>query len=240
MKSIQQTAILGVLALLTGCAAPHPATKSTASFTTQTKASQAAITPAQAVAQLKAGNERFVSGHRLHRDLHAQVKQTSAGQYPFASIVNCFDSRTSVELIFDQGLGDVFNARIAGNIVNDDILGSLEFGAKVVGSKVIAVIGHTSCGAVKGACDNVQLDHLTGLLAHIQPAVTAVQTAPGEPRSSKNAPFVEKVAAENVRLAMKTIRDRSPLLKEMMDRGQIQLVGGIYDLETGRVEFFAN
>lgn len=204
----------------------------------QTRENQAAITPAQALARLEAGNERFVSGQMIHRNFPRQVKDTSGGQYPFAAVVTCLDSRTTPEFMFDQGVGDVFSARVAGNIINDDILGSLEFATKVSGAKLIAVIGHTNCGAIKGACDAVQLGHLTSLLARIQPAVNAVQTAPGEVRSSKNHAFVERVAEMHVRLTLKAIREQDPILNDMIERGQIGLVGGIYDLETGKVTFF--
>jgi carbonic anhydrase len=205
---------------------------------TQTRENQAAITPAQALALLEAGNERFVSGQMIHRDFPRQVKDTSGGQYPFAAVVTCLDSRTTPEFMFDQGVGDIFSARVAGNIINEDILGSLEFATKVSGAKLIAVIGHTNCGAIKGACDDVQLGHLTSLLARIQPAVNAVQTAPDEARSSKNRAFVEKVAEMHVRLTLKAIREQDPILNDLIERGQIGLVGGMYDLETGKVTFF--
>ena len=177
---------------------------------TQTRENQAAITPAQALALLEAGNERFVAGQMIHRDFPRQVKDSSGGQYPFAAVVTCLDSRTTPEFMFDQGVGDIFSARVAGNIINEDILGSLEFATKVSGAKLIAVIGHTNCGAIKGACDDVQLGHLTSLLARIQPAVNAVQTAPDEARSSKNRAFVEKVAEMHVRLTLKAIPGARP------------------------------
>ncbi len=236
-KIVTLLAFLANALFLTGCTTPNGNGSSTA-VTTQTRENQAAITPAQALAVLEAGNERFVSGQMIHRDLQRQIKQTSGGQYPFAAVVTCLDSRTAPEFMFDQGLGDIFSARVAGNIINDDILGSLEFATKVSGAKLIAVIGHTNCGAIKGACDDVQLGHLTSLLARIQPAVNAVQTAPGEARSSKNRDFVEKVAEMHVRLTLKAIREQDPILNDMIERGQIGLVGGIYDLETGKVTFF--
>lgn len=206
--------------------------------TTMTKEAQAATTPQQAFDKLKAGNERFVSGKTLNRNLHKQVKDTSKGQFPFATVVSCLDSRTGTELIFDQGIGDVFNARVAGNIVNPDILGSLEFASKAAGSKVIAVIGHTKCGAIKGACDHVELGNLTGLINKIEPAVAATTSAKGEDRSSKNYSFVDRVAETNVRKTMENIRRNSPILKKMEQAGEIKIVGGMYDIETGKVNFF--
>jgi carbonic anhydrase len=205
---------------------------------TMTKESQTATSPQQAFEKLQAGNQRFVSGRALNRNLLKQVKETSKGQYPFATVVSCLDSRTSSELIFDQGMGDVFNARVAGNIVNPDILGSLEFASKVAGSKVVAVIGHTKCGAIKGACDHVELGNLTGLLQKIEPSVTATATSKGEDRSSKNSEFVDRVAVKNVRKTIASIRRNSGILRQMEKEGQIKIVGGMYDIETGKVGFF--
>jgi carbonic anhydrase len=237
MKIVAFLAFFANALLLTGCSTTFRNGNSI-TVATQTREKQAAITPAQALALLEAGNERLVSGQMIHRDLHDQVKATSAGQYPFAAVVTCLDSRTTPEFMFDQGVGDIFSARVAGNIINEDILGSLEFATTVSGAKLIAVIGHTNCGAIKGACDDVQMGHLTSLLARIQPAVNAVQTAPGETRSSKNRDFVEKVAEMHVRLTLKAIREQDPILNDLIERGQIGLVGGIYDLETGKVTFF--
>jgi carbonic anhydrase len=205
----------------------------------QTKESQTAMTPQAALARLREGNARFVAGRPLKRDLPAEVRATAAGQYPFAVVLSCLDSRQSVELLFDQGIGDVFNARVAGNVLNDDILGSMEFGCKVAGAKLIVVLGHSHCGAVKGAIDDVKLGNLTGLLDRIEPAVASVPDD-GSPRNSKNDAFVERVAEANVRLAMKQIRERSPTLREMLDQKQIDLVGGMYDLSTGQVHFYPN
>jgi carbonic anhydrase len=202
-----------------------------------TKASQAATTPQQALARLRAGNARFVSGHMLARNLPAEVRATAAGQYPTAVVLSCLDSRQPIELVLDQGIGDIFSARVAGNVLDDDILGSMEFGCKVSGAKSIAVIGHSNCGAVKGAVDDVQLSHLSGLLAKIKPAIDSVPAAV-QPRQSSNAEFVNQVAEANVRLVMQQIRERSPILRELLDRGQIGLVGGMYDLATGEVRFF--
>jgi carbonic anhydrase len=202
-----------------------------------TKASQAAMTPQQALAELKAGNARFVAGHPLKRNLPADVKTTASGQYPIAVVLSCVDSRQPIEIVLDQGIGDIFSARVAGNVLNEDVLGSMEFACKVSGAKLIAVIGHTNCGAIKGAVDDVQLGNLTGLLAKIKPAMDAVPAAV-QPRTSKNPEFVDQVAEANIRLVMQQIRDRSPILREMLDQGQIGLVGGMYDLSTGEVHFF--
>ncbi len=204
----------------------------------QTKATQTAMTPAQALAELKAGNERFVAGKSLHRDYPAQVKATANGQYPFAVVLSCLDSRQPIEIVLDQGVGDIFSARVAGNVLDEDVLGSMEFGCKVSGSKLIAIIGHSNCGAIKGAVDNVDLGNLTSLLMKIKPAADSVHTADGQPRTSKNHEFVDEVSEANVKLVMQQIRERSPILREMIDKGEITLVGGMYDLQTGKVEFY--
>jgi len=204
-----------------------------------TRELQAAMTPAQALAKLKAGNARFVAGHPLYRDFPADVKATASGQYPIAVVLSCLDSRQPIEIVLDQGIGDIFSARVAGNVLNDDILGSMEFACKVSGAKLIAVIGHSNCGAIKGAIDDARLGNLTGLLARIKPAMDAVP-ADVQPRTSKNYQFVDEVSEANVRLVMKEIPERSPVLKEMIDQGQIGLVGGMYDLKTGEVHFFEN
>lgn len=206
---------------------------------TLTKEMQAAITPSMALELLKDGNKRFVNNLKVNRNLLEQANETSDGQHPFAVILSCIDSRTSAELIFDQGLGDIFSVRIAGNIVNEDILGSMEFGCKVAGSKIIVVLGHTKCGAVKGACDHVEMGNLTSLLAKIKPAVDT-ETVTKENRSSGNPVFVENVASINVKLTVKAIMERSPILKEMIESGQIGIVGGVHDITTGQVEFYAD
>lgn len=218
---------------------PPPAADSATVFcdTQHTKNCQEAVTPRQVLERFKEGNQRFASGHGTQRNYLQQVRDTAAGQYPLASVVSCIDSRAPAEIVFDQGIGDLFNARVAGNIVNDDILGSLEFASKVAGSKLIVVLGHTSCGAVKGACDNVQMGHLTGLLAKIQPAVAAMPIDGGD-RSSKNYGFVQKVADLNVRLAVQQIREQSPILKEMEDKGELLVVGAMYDVKSGKVSWF--
>ena len=204
---------------------------------TLTKEMQEAISPAKALQLLKDGNERFVNNLKINRNLLQQANETSDGQHPFAVILSCIDSRTSAELIFDQGLGDIFSIRIAGNIVNEDILASMEFGCKIAGSKIIVVLGHTKCGAIKGACDHVEMGNLTGLLKKIQPAVDAEKSVSGD-RSSKNEEFVEKVSVLNVKQTMKAVMDRSPILKEMIESGEIGMVGGTHDITTGEVSFY--
>jgi carbonic anhydrase len=204
---------------------------------TLTKEMQAAITPSMALTLLNEGNKRFVNNLKVNRNLLQQANETSDGQHPFAVILSCIDSRTSAELIFDQGLGDVFSVRIAGNIINEDILGSMEFGCKVAGSKIIVVLGHTKCGAVKGACDHVEMGNLTALLTKIRPAVDDEQTTI-ENRNSGNSEFVEKVATINVKRTVESIMQRSPILKEMIENGEIGIVGGIHDITTGQVTFF--
>lgn len=202
-----------------------------------TREAQAAITPARALAMLKEGNERFVKGEGVAQDLLAQVEQTSKGQFPFAAIVSCLDSRIPPEMVFDRGIGDLFVARVAGNFVNDDILGSLEFATKLAGSKLIVVMGHTECGAVQGACDRAQLGLLTATLANITPAVDAVKGS-YDPRSSKNADFVQAVSEMNVKLTLEKLRERSVVLREMIDKDEIDLVGAMYDVGTGKVTFY--
>jgi carbonic anhydrase len=204
---------------------------------TQTAESQAKLTPGTAVQMLKEGNTRFVEGAPVIRDLYAQVKQTSTGQFPFAAIVSCIDSRIPTEIIFDQGIGDIFNARIAGNFVNEDILGSLEFACKLAGSKVIVVMGHTSCGAVKGACDHAKLGNLTAMLDKINPALDAVKTPEGTDRSSKNLSFVNEVAVQNVNLNIAKLKQDSPVLNTMIEAGEIDVVGAMYDVSSGVVSF---
>ena len=204
---------------------------------TMTKEKQQSITQQQSLQKLKDGNIRFVSGKPLKRNLNEQVKTTAKGQFPYAVVLSCIDSRTSTELIFDEGLGDVFNARIAGNFVNTDILGSMEFACKVAGAKLVLVVGHTKCGAIKGACDHVQLGNLTHVIAKIEPAIDSVKIIDGE-KTSHNDAFVQAVATENVKLAIKEIREKSSTLNEMEKKGEIIIVGAMHDLETGRVEFF--
>jgi carbonic anhydrase len=204
---------------------------------TLTKEMQSAITPSKALDLLKDGNKRFVSNLKVNRNLLQQANETSDGQHPFAVILSCIDSRTSAELIFDQGLGDIFSVRIAGNIINEDILGSMEFGCKVAGSKMIVVLGHTKCGAVKGACDHVEIGNLTALLTKIRPAVDD-ETSTTENRNSNNPVFVENVATINVKRTVKSIMERSPILKELIESGQIGIIGGTHNIATGEVEFY--
>lgn len=201
-----------------------------------TKELQQNLTPEKGLELLKEGNKRFINNQKLDRNLLQQVNETSKGQHPFAIILSCIDSRTSAELIFDQGLGDIFSARIAGNIVNEDILGSMEFACKVAGSKLIVVLGHTRCGAIKGACDDVQLGNLTALINKIKPSVEGVSYDGA--KDSGNIEFVDMVAEKNVHHAIDEILDRSSILKEMIQNGEIGIVGGMYDVETGSVEFY--
>jgi carbonic anhydrase len=204
---------------------------------TLTKELQAAITPQSALELLKEGNRRFINNLKINRNLLQQANETSDGQYPFAVILSCIDSRTSAELIFDQGLGDIFSIRIAGNIINEDILGSMEFGCKVAGAKIIVVLGHTKCGAVKGACDHVEMGNLTSLLTKLRPAVDDENTIT-ENRTSANPEFVEKVATINVKRTVKAIMERSTILKEMIETGQIGIVGATHEISTGAVHFY--
>jgi len=204
---------------------------------TLTKEMQAAITPSIAIGLLKEGNKRFMNNLKVNRNLLQQANETSDGQHPFAVILSCIDSRTSVELIFDQGLGDVFSVRIAGNIINEDILGSMEFGCKVAGAKLIVVLGHTKCGAIKGACDHVEMGNLTALLSKIQPAVYDEKSVT-ENRNSSNDEFVEKVATINVKRTVNGIMERSPILKEMIENGVIGIIGGNHNITTGEVIFY--
>ena len=237
--------LLAALIAVTGCKSSHQSCcmmpgcmdGAAAVAAVQTKESQTAMTPTQALAELKAGNARFVAGKPLHRDFPAQVTATAGGQYPFAVVLSCLDSRQPIEIVLDQGVGDIFSARVAGNILDDDILGSMEFACKVSGAKLIAVIGHSNCGAIKGAIDDVELGNLMGLLTKIKPAIKSVP-ADGQPRTTKNYAFVDAVSAANVKLVEQQIRDHSPILREMLDKNEIALVGGMYDLKTGQVQFY--
>ncbi|MBK6338387.1 MAG: carbonic anhydrase [Bacteroidetes bacterium] len=204
---------------------------------THTKETQDKLTPRMAMEILKEGNGRFLKNLKTNRNLLEQVNATRDGQWPFATILSCIDSRTSAELVFDQGLGDIFSVRIAGNIVNTDILGSMEFACKVAGSKLIVVLGHTKCGAVKGACDHVEMGNLTELLAKLQPSVYQEKQTK-ENRSSSNGEFVENVASINVKRTVKNIIERSFILENMVENGEIGVVGAMYNIETGKVEFY--
>ena len=204
-----------------------------------TSATQASTTPTRALEILKEGNARFVNNLKVNRNLLQQANETRDGQWPVAVILSCIDSRTSAELIFDQGLGDVFSIRIAGNVVNTDIIGSIEFACKLAGSKLIVVLGHTNCGAVKGACDHVEMGNLTELLSKIQPAVyQETMTADAKKRTSKNGVFVENVTDINIRRSVKAIIDRSYILEQMIEKGEIAIIGAKHHLDTGLVEFF--
>ncbi len=209
----------------------------TTTFSSATKTKGMISDPALALELLKAGNQRFLDGAPVNRDLHAQVGATATGQFPFAAIVSCIDSRIPTEIVFDQGIGDIFNARVAGNFVNADILGSLEFACKLAGSKVIVIMGHTSCGAVKGACDHAQLGNLTQMLDKIMPAVNAISTSEGTDRSSQNLDFVNQVAVKNVELTITRLKRNSPVLNDMFEDGDINIVGAMYDVKTGKVTF---
>jgi carbonic anhydrase len=201
-----------------------------------TKEQRDRLTPDQVIAQMKKGNERFRSGKMTDQDFLAQKRATASGQYPAAVILSCIDSRAPAEIIFDARLGDTFNARVAGNIADDDLLGSMEFACAVAGAKVVLVMGHTSCGAIKGAIDGAQLGHLTGLLNKIKPAVEA--TGYGGERTSKNDAFVDEVAKTNVRRTVDAIRQRSEVLAGLEKEGKIKIVGSMYRLVGGSVDFF--
>lgn len=236
-------ALLSFLAIGCGQSAPppEPETVQAASLTpapatlAMTKERQAAVTPQSALAMLKEGNARFVSGAMMERDLAQQVLATGEAQYPYASVLTCIDSRSGPELVFDQGIGDVFAPRVAGNVVNEDILGSLEYASRVAGSRLVVVLGHTSCGAVKGACDNVKLGNLTPLVGRLRAIVDSVEHV-GD-RSSANHEFVDMVAEANVEDVLSDIRERSPILADMEKKGEIQIVGAMLNVSTGRVTF---
>jgi carbonic anhydrase len=200
---------------------------------------QASMTPTRALEILKEGNSRFVNNLKANRDLLQQANETRDGQWPFAVILSCIDSRTSAELIFDQGLGDVFSIRIAGNVVNTDIVGSLEFACKIAGSKLIVVLGHTNCGAIKGACDHVEIGNLTELLSKIQPAVyQETITSATKDRTSKNGAFVENVTDINIKNSVKSIINRSYILEQMIEKGEVAIIGAKHHLDTGVVDFY--
>lgn len=205
----------------------------------QTKDTQAKMTPDKSLEYLKEGNNRFQKNLKANRDLIEQVNDTSKGQFPFATILSCIDSRVSSELIFDQGIGDIFSARIAGNFVNSDILGSMEFACKLAGTNLIVVLGHTACGAVKGACDDAKLGNLTGMLAKIKPAVKAVTEPKDENlRNSSNIEFVDNVSAKNVQLTIARILEESEVLAAMENNGEIKIIGAMYDINSGAVTFY--
>jgi carbonic anhydrase len=198
--------------------------------------SRDAMSPDDALAELQEGNARFVAGEGLERDWLAQAKGSTGGQYPFASILSCVDSRVPPEIVFDQGIGDLFVARIAGNFITTDLLGSLEFTTAAAGSRLIVVLGHTACGAIRGACDGVQLGNLTHTLSQLYPAVYATTGVPG-PRSSENTAFVDAVTRTNVEQTVRNIVERSPVIAARVKDGQLRVVGALYDLATGKVTF---
>jgi carbonic anhydrase len=202
-----------------------------------TKEQRDKMTPDEIIQQMKAGNERFRSGNPRHRDLMREAKATAKGQYPAAIVFSCVDSRAPAELILDFGIGDIFSGRVAGNVADEDVLGSMEFACKVAGSKVVLIMGHTACGAIKGAIDGVQLGNLTALLAKIRPAVEATQYT--RERSAKNYAFVDAVARTNVSLTIANIREKSSVLRDLESSGSIKIAGSMYNLETGIVEFLA-
>ncbi len=204
-----------------------------------TQETQTTMTPEKSLQYLKEGNLRFQNNLKANRNLLEQVNDTSEGQFPFATVLSCIDSRVSAELVFDQGLGDIFSVRIAGNFVNEDILGSMEFACKLAGTRLLVVLGHTACGAVKGACDDAKLGNLTAMLSKIKPAVTAI-TSPQDAslRNSSNSEFVDNVSAKNVQLNIDRILKESDVLAEMLGNGEIQIIGAMYDIKTGAVNFY--
>ncbi len=202
-----------------------------------TKETQDGVTPELALDILKEGNKRFVNNIKVHRNLLQQVNETSSGHYPFAAILSCIDSRTSAELIFDQGLGDILSIRIAGNILNEDILGSMELACKIAGSKLVVVLGHTKCGAIEGACNNIILGNITALLSKVKPAIQK-ETETKSERNGSNALFVKNVTQNNVFITVKKVREQSNILYEMEQTKQIKIIGGLHDVSTGRVIFY--
>lgn len=233
LKSVVVVCASMLLAVGAGCSSSGTGASAGA---VMTKDAQAALTPDAAIGMLRAGNERFVAGRPVHRDAIAQQRATAKGQYPFAAVVSCIDSRSIPEVVFDQGIGDLFVPRIAGNYVQADILGSLEFATELSGAKAIVVMGHTECGAVKGACDHVEMGNLTTVMHELRPAVDGVPGWAGE-RTSANKAFVHEVAVENVRLTMEKIRRDSPIIRSLEEQGRVRIVGAMHDISTGAVVF---
>jgi carbonic anhydrase len=233
---IHRRAFLGTALSIAGASSLSLDAQTANRDTTLTKEQRDQMTPDQVLEELRRGNERFRAGQMIARDYRAQQRSTAAGQFPMAAILGCVDSRVPAEIIFDAGIGDTFTARIAGNIVDDDLLGSLEFACAVAGAKLVVLFGHTACGAVKGAIDDVEMGNLTGLLARIKPAITATTSFNGE-KSSKNPAYVDAVAHANVRLGIENIRRRSPILDGLEQKGTIRILGAMYDLSTGAVQF---
>jgi carbonic anhydrase len=233
IKECKRGLLIGLMGLATLAVADTTPTYSTVMSAER----QAAKTPAEVLQRLKEGNQRFIEGKLKNRDLMAQANATAVNQHPVAVILNCMDARTPPEIVFDQGIGDVFTLRIAGNIQNDDILGSMEFGTKVVGAKLIAVIGHTNCGAIRGACNQVKLGHLSGVLQKIEPALKQAEKEKAT-HDCSNAALIDEIAKDNVLLVMKQIQANSPVLAKLIQDGEVGIVGGIQDLATGKVTFF--
>ena len=222
-----------VVTLLTACSV---APRATPTQEVMTASMQRSLTPDAVVADLKAGNERFVAQRSRTYDLMAQARKTSSGQYPKAIVLGCLDSRVPPEVVFDQGIGDIFVGRVAGNFESEDMVGSMEFGTRLAGAKLIVVLGHTSCGAINGTIDQAQMGNLTATLSNIEPAVVAV-LKPGEERSSSNAALVGRVIEENVRQTVRDVQSRSPVITDLVRDGSLRVVGAVYDLETGRVRW---
>ncbi len=230
LKSIPAAGLAGTLFSLSG-------TTVSAEVAAMSKDAQHTMTPEQALQLLKDGNERFTNRKMLNRDLMAQVQATASGQFPFAVVLGCIDSRVPPELVFDQGIGDIFSPRIAGNFANTDIIRSIEFATKLAGAKLIVVLSHTECGAVKGACDNAQLGNLTHTLSNITPAVEAVKDVEDD-RTSNNSLFVQKVADKNVHLTVHALTKRSEVLNGLVEEKRLKIVGAMHDVATGKVSFF--
>lgn len=203
----------------------------------RTKAERDALSPAQVLERFKSGNERFVTGQMTNRDLLMEKRGTAAGQHPSAVVLSCMDSRAPAEFLFDKGIGEIFNARVAGNVLNSDMTGSLEFGCAVAGAKLIVVLGHTECGAIKGAIDDVEMGSLTGLLERIHPAVVDSKAKGAGDHTSSNASLVQAVTNKHVELTIHQLRRVSPILRELEEKGELKIVGGIYDVASGRVHF---
>lgn len=230
MLSRRMFCLCGAGALAAGVTGAHASDQECVVFQPER---QQALSPFEALARLRGGNARFVSGATINCDLMQQVQASAGGQSPFAAIVACIDSRVAPEMVFDQRIGDVFCARVAGNIVNDDILGSLEFATEVAGARAIVVLGHSGCGAIRGAIDGVEMGHLTGLLRQLRPAIERVM----QPAGTANAELVQKVADENVRLSVAGIVERSPVLARRVASGKLAIAGAMQDLQTGRVDW---
>jgi carbonic anhydrase len=224
-----------VAALALGSAA---AAQDAPTYTTHDAASQAAMTPDAALAELAAGNRRFLDGETHQRDLRRQALVTSAAQHPFAAVLSCLDSRGAPEIVFDQGFGDIFVGRVAGNVVDELMIGSLEYATAVAGARLIVVMGHTECGAVKAACDGVEMGHITDVVREIVPAVDAVSTPPGTVRTSKNGDFVVEVTRQNAHMQVNEILRRSPIVRDLVDAGKVRIVSALHDIATGAVTFY--